>query len=245
MPFKDDTASIISAAVGIAAAEGGLDAAYKVVAVIEAVAYGVSVAPSAEAQVTANIITNCIANYAAARKDEPGLSIEAICEQARNAVPASSEMPRTGVFEFVLESIRDALSQIETWEANSNLSPAIVYAGAWVANSLAMLLESAGGLNAADIWSDAAERAHDRLRSTIINTSYSTPPLPDRTTSSRAGGGELRNTDPGPGGPEALLQTARLRAAIGALRKYAENAHVLVALNVLNAVDAGGLSFLR
>ncbi|EAQ93532.1 predicted protein [Chaetomium globosum CBS 148.51] len=201
MPFKDDTASIISDAVGIAAAEGGLDAACKVVAVIEAVAYGVSVAPSAEAQA------------------RPGLSIEAICEQARNAVPASSEMRRTGAFEFVLESIRDALSQIETWEANSNLSPAIVYTGAPVANSVAMLLESGCRLNAADIWSDAAERAHDRLRSTIINTSYSTPPLPDRATSSRAGGGELRNTDPGPGTPKRCCK----RPGCGRLLVRSEN----------------------
>ncbi|KAH6651005.1 hypothetical protein F5144DRAFT_589332 [Chaetomium tenue] len=199
MPFKDDTASIISAAVGIAAAEGGWMAASKVVAVIEAVAYGVSVAPSAEAQ--------------------PGLSIEAICDQARDAVPASSEMCRTGAFESVLESIRDALSQIETWEANSNLPPAIVYAGARVANSVAMLSESGGGLDAAGIWSDAAERAVERLRGTIARTGYSTPPLPGRATSNRAGGdssgGKLSNTDPGPGGSEALFvrseNTPRMR----------------------------------
>jgi hypothetical protein len=33
-----------------------------------------------------------------------------------------------------------------------------------------------------------------------------------------------------------VLQTARLQAAVGALRNYGDNAHVLVALNALDAV---------
>jgi hypothetical protein len=243
MPTKEDTPSIIRATVGIAAAESGPLAAGRVAAVIDTVAHCVASVPAADAQVTANVVTNSVADYATDLETEPGLSFTTIFEQARDLVPASSKLRLSESFPEVLVNVRYALSDIETWAPNGNLAPAIIYAVAQVANSVAMLSESRIGENIAEIWSDAAHRAVRIVSEGVTTTSSGTRAFLDSPGGDRSGcdrsGGKLSNTNPGTGGCEAVLQTAKLRAAIGALRNYGENAHVLVALNALDAVAAG------
>ncbi|KAK3300133.1 uncharacterized protein B0H64DRAFT_448184 [Chaetomium fimeti] len=230
-PFNDDTLSIIHATVGIAAADGGPVAARAVAAVIDHVAHCVASVPAADAQVTANVISNIITNYVTAAEKEPGLSIAAIYEQARDCVPESSIQGVSNGLPEALGNIRRALSYIDTRLPDSNLAAATIYAVARVTNSVARISMRGCGRDVADTWSDAARRTVIML-SDGVRTGSSTRALPDR-----AGGG-CSSADTGTGTCEAVLQTAKIQAAIGALSNYGENAHALVALNAIDAVAA-------
>ncbi|KAH6853512.1 hypothetical protein B0I37DRAFT_420432 [Chaetomium sp. MPI-CAGE-AT-0009] len=257
MPLNDNVCSIIHATIGIAAADGGLAAARAVATIIDNVIHCVAAsAPGADAQVTANVITNAITNYATAVEKEPGLSIDTIYAQAQNSVPVSSRKGLSEGLPEALENVGLALTRIEIWlPTNNNLAPAIVYAVAQVTDRLAGLSKSGGIQAFAGVWSDVAHRTVTILSSGVVRGSPPAQPFPRpcwwltfwwltfwwRTSGGERSGGDyvgddLPSTGTGPRSCEAVLQTARLQAAVGALRSYGDNAHVLVALNALDAV---------
>jgi hypothetical protein len=190
MPFNDgDPGAIIHATIGIATADGGLAAARAVAAIIDNVIHCVAAsAPGADAEVTANVITNAITNYATAVKEEPGLSIDTIYAQAQNSVPASSREGLSKGLPKALENVGHALARDETWLSISNLAPDIVYAVAQVTGSLAKLSKFGRVRTIAKVWSNVADEAVAILSNGVVRGNPPARPFPNRAGGECSGG---------------------------------------------------------
>jgi hypothetical protein len=216
------TATSISAAVCLAAVEGGPDVARAVGAAIahaaDSVADSMSAAavPATAAQVTATVITTAVTNYAAMVAEEPGKSFATIYEQARDSVPATSIPALSEGLPEVLANIDHAISSTNSW-SRVYLAFTIAHAVASVTNSVSVVsIES--GRSIADTYAtcarDRAARAGDRVR-VAADTDSLTRQLLDHASSEGPSAGTT------PESCEAELQMAQLQAALVALREHA------------------------
>ncbi|KAK4042368.1 hypothetical protein C8A01DRAFT_14033 [Parachaetomium inaequale] len=216
------TGTSISAALCVAAVEGGPAVAKAVAAAIAHVAASVAASmsvaavPATEAQVTARVITTAVTNYAAMVAEEPGKSFANIYEQARESVQAASIPALSEGLPEALANIDHAISSANPW-SRVHLASTIAHAVANVTKSVAVVSPE-GGRFIADSYAtcarDRAARFGNRVR-VAADTGSGTRQLLDPASSERPSAGT------NPESCEAELQMTQLQAALVALREHA------------------------
>jgi hypothetical protein len=200
----------------------------------------VEAVPTSEAQVTGTVISTAITNYLheVVVGEAPGIPRGVIYEQAHASVPAVS---KPGVEEHLPRAFGDinymySQRPFEGW-SRDYAATAVARAVVMVSKHVAGLSDWGIGYGVAQTWSDASRRMATDVYKAFTHTGPNNNQDPPRPAISDRPSAARGTT---PGGCEAVLQTARLHAALYAIRDQASTLGHVRAVDALAAVAAGG-----